>query len=311
MMCRQRLTILLTLAALTLFTQGACNKSVGQLKNDASKLNKDANAAKDKAEATKADVDEKVDEGTTQASLAAAIADGSRPEKERLRDPYRHPYDTLMFFEVKPDSKVLELWPGRGWYTNVLAPYVGANGKLYVTNYSATDASEYRAKMSVEYAERLKTIPNNSQITVIDVVPSETISFGVENELDVVLTFRNIHNWMKDGSDATIYAEAFKALKPGGIFGVVEHRGNEGTTREQSIETGYVDQQQLIADIEAAGFKLVEASEINANAKDTKNYPEGVWTLPPALKLKEQDADKYLEIGESDRMTLKFMKPAE
>lgn len=308
MMCRTRITALLALVAITLFTQGAC-KSVDDIKKDANQINKDANAAKNMAEDTKKDVDSKVDEGAMQASLAAAIADGSRPETERVRDAYRHPYDTLAFFDVRPDSTVLELWAGKGWYTNILTPYVGAKGKLHVTNYAATDASEYRAKTSAEFSERLKTIPMGAQVNVIDVMPPETIEFGLENEVDVVLTFRNIHNWMKDGSDATIYAQSFKALKPGGIFGIVEHRGAEGTTREQSITSGYVDQQALIAEVEAAGFKLVEASEINANAKDTKNHPEGVWTLPPALKLKEQDSAKYIEIGESDRMTLKFMKP--
>ncbi len=278
---------------------------------EASALQKDAQEAKASAEETKAETEAAADDAATKASLAAAVADDNRPAKDIARDVYRHPVDTLLFFGVKPDSTVLELWPGRGWYTRILGPYVGAKGKLYVTNYSAADSSEYRAKLSTEYAETLKTIPNNTRFSAIEVLPPENINFGLENEADVVLTFRNVHNWKKDGSDKVIYAEALKALKPGGVFGVVEHRAPEGTTWEESADTGYVDQQLLIEEIEAAGFKFVESSEVNANAKDTKNYPKGVWTLPPSLKLKEQDADKYLEIGESDRMTLKFIKPVQ
>lgn len=295
------------LAALMLVTQSAC-KSVDKMTKDAQQLNKDANAAKVKAEETKAQTEAEVGDAAVKASLGVAVADGNRPATDVARDVYRHPAETLYFFDVKPESTVLELWPGRGWYTRILGPYVGAKGKLYVTNYSPEDASEYRAKMSGEYVETLKTIPNNGNISVIELQPSGEIDLGLENEVDVVLTFRNIHNWMKDGSDVAVYEQAHKALKPGGIFGIVEHRANEGTTREESIVSGYVDQQQLIAEVEKAGFELVEASEINANAKDTKDHPEGVWTLPPALRLKEKDADKYIEIGESDRMTLKFKK---
>lgn len=296
-------------AALALVTQGAC-KSVDTMKKDAQQLNKDANEAKDKAEEAKAQTEAEMGDAAVKASLGMAVADGNRPATDVARDVYRHPAETLYFFDVKPESTVLELWPGRGWYTRILGPYVGAKGKLYVTNYSPEDPSEYRAKMAGEYTETIKTIPNNGNISVIGLEPAGELDLGLENEVDVVLTFRNVHNWMKDGSDVTIYEQVHKALKPDGIFGIVEHRAKEGTTREESMVSGYVDQQQLIAEVEQAGFELVEASEINANPKDTKDYPEGVWTLPPSLRLKEQDADKYIEIGESDRMTLKFKKVA-
>ena len=144
--------------------------------------------------------------------------------------------------------------------------------------------------------------------TQVEVSPTQ-LSFGPDGEADFVLTFRNVHNWVKGDYDAGVYASAFKALKSGGVFGVVEHRGAAGMTRQQSADSGYMDEAQVIAAVEAAGFKLVEKSEINANAKDTADHPKGVWTLPPALKMEDVDREKYLAIGESDRMTLKFMKP--
>ena len=149
------------------------------------------------------------------------------------------------------------------------------------------------------YADKVGVIP----------IQVDSLDFGLSDQVDVVLTFRNIHNWVKGGYDATVYAQAYQALKPGGVFGVVEHRGPEGMTREQSATSGYMDQVQVIADIEAAGFTFVGASEVNANPKDTRDHPEGVWTLPPRLRLGDTDRDKYVAIGESDRMTLKFTKP--
>ena len=310
MMHRNRFGALIALVVFGAASLSAC-KSTEQLRADANRIDERTEQLAERADNEIKEANEAIDEGATRASLMAAIASESRPIEQRSRDLYRHPYETLDFFGVRPDSAVLELWPGgSGWYTHILGPYVGATGKLYVTNYSAQDPSEYRAKSSAAYVETLKTIPNHDRINVIEVIPPETIDLGLDQEVDFVLTFRNIHNWMKDGSDVTIYEQAYKALKPGGIFGVVEHRGQEGMTREQSIKSGYVDQQQLISEIEAAGFELVEASEINANAKDTKDHPEGVWTLPPSMRLEEKDATRYMEIGESDRMTLKFKKPA-
>lgn len=241
------------------------------------------------------------------ASLDTILASDLRTGKER--DASRNPKQTLAFFGVTPEKKVLEIWPGSGWYSQILVPYVGAMGNLSVTNYVEGAGNEYAQKRTVKYNTWLGSATDGSKVKVVPVNPPDSLSLGKDNSYDVVLTFRNIHNWMKGGYDREIYAQAFRTLKPGGIFGVVEHRGLAGTSREDSIKSGYVPQDVVIKDIEAAGFKLMASSEINANAKDTKNYEKGVWTLPPALKMGDTDKAKYQAIGESDRMTLKFMKP--
>ncbi len=240
--------------------------------------------------------------------LAAALANPARPQEERDRDAWRHPDATLRFFGVREDSTVLELWAGRGWYTTILAPYLASKGQLYATTTAPTTSSDYLRKSTEALKARLQQTPGGDRVKLIEVDAPAQLDLGLEQQVDVVLTFRNIHNWVKGGYDKTLYEQAHKALKPGGIFGVVEHRGPEGMTRDQSATSGYMDQAQVIRDIEAVGFKLIETSEINANPKDTKDHPEGVWTLPPALRLKDQDRDKYTAIGESDRMTLKFQK---
>ena len=240
--------------------------------------------------------------------LRAAIDAPDRPEAERARDAWRHPYETLTFFEVKPDAHVLELWAGRGWYTHILAPYLGERGKLYLTTYAPDAQNEYLRKVAAELTQRMSALKHADRVQSIVVEAPDRLDLGLEAQVDVVLTFRNLHNWVKGGYDKTLYEQAHKALKPGGIFGVVEHRGPKGLSREDAAKTGYMDQDQVIADISAVGFELVEASEINANPKDTRDHPEGVWTLPPSLRLGEVDRQRYLDIGESDRMTLKFRK---
>ena len=239
------------------------------------------------------------------ASLDEAIASPARTEAERARDKYRNPGETLRFFDVKPTDKVLELWSGGGWYTHILAPYLEGQGKLVATIHPLNSEKEYRRNASIEMLSYVKAFKNTTTLE------TQGTSFSVEDAgtYDVVLTFRNVHNWVKDGFDGAVYAESFKALKSGGIFGVVEHRGRAGMTIEESAKSGYMDEEKVIGDIEAAGFKLVARSEINANAADTKDHPMGVWTLLPRMKLGETDREKYLSIGESDRMTLKFVKP--
>ena len=196
----------------------------------------------------------------------------------------------------------------RDRYTRVLAPYLAGSGKLHVTVYPADSEREYFRTMNANMMSYLSEQGYADKVGVIP-IQVDSLDFGLSDQVDVVLTFRNIHNWVKGGYDATVYAQAYQALKPGGVFGVVEHRGPEGMTREQSATSGYMDQVQVIADIEAAGFTFVGASEVNANPKDTRDHPEGVWTLPPRLRLGDTDRDKYVAIGESDRMTLKFTKP--
>ncbi len=242
--------------------------------------------------------------------LRAAIDAPTRAEADRARDPHRHPYETLQFFGVTPSSTVLELSPGRGWYTAILAPYLAESGELHVTSFPADTKNEYQLKNTTAYRQWLTSAPGGDRVKIIDVEPPDKLDYGLQDQVDVVLTFRSVHGWMKDGQASAVYAQVFKALKPGGVFGVVDHRGAEGMTREAMAKSGYVPESLVIAEIEAAGFKLAERSEINANPKDTKDHPDGVWSLPPSLRAGDTDRAKYEGIGESDRMTLKFIKPA-
>jgi predicted methyltransferase len=249
------------------------------------------------------------------ADLASVLAAPHRGENA-ARDVYRHPKETLEFFGVERTSTVVELWPGGGWYTEILAPYLRDEGKLIVTNWP-TDHERY-GKSAVKFEEKLKANPelyDKVEIVRAPVTADEPFELAPEGTVDVVLTFRNSHGWFNGGQTQQIYGAAFRALKPGGIFGVVQHRANEGAKAEESAKNGYLPEAQVIADAQAAGFELVEKSEINANPKDTKDHPAGVWSLPPNLRgpegaeLSEEDTAKFQAIGESDRMTLEFRKP--
>jgi predicted methyltransferase len=245
----------------------------------------------------------------TAAKIDAALAGAHRPEKDRVRDPARHPKETLTFFGLRDDMTVVELWPGGGWYTNVLAPVLKEKGKLVTTSFDPNGAPEAyntkRAKELAELLEKNKEIFGNVQIAVVN--PPESVVLGAPGSADLVVTFRNLHNWItaKPPYAEKVLAASFAVLKPGGVLGIVEHRANPG----MPLKSGYVEQAETIRLAEAAGFKLEAQSEVNANPKDTKDHPEGVWTLPPALRLGDKDREKYVAIGESDRMTLKFVKP--
>ena len=234
--------------------------------------------------------------------LDAALSAATRTSTNVARDKYRHPKETLSFFGVKPTDKVVELWPGGGWYTEVLAPYLASGGELHVV----PPAGSYEARIRAKVASN--PVYGKVQVATFNAGQPTGIAPG---SADVVLTFRNVHSWL-DG-DAPIadqvFAEAFRVLKPGGTLGVVEHRLPEEADDARQLTSGYVKVSTVRQLAEKAGFQFVEASEINANPKDTKDYPEGVWTLPPSLQLKDKDREKYLAIGESDRMTLKFIKP--
>lgn len=246
-----------------------------------------------------------------EAAILAAAEGPHRTAKNRARNEFRHPAKTLAFFEVKPSSKVLELWPGGGWYTEVLAPYLRQCGELHVTNFDPNGPDEYPYTVGKRFDAKLKSAPAIYEFVQPHLVnPPEIATFVPAESVDVVVTFRNNHGWIRDGYHDKIYAAAFAALKPGGVLGVVQHRGPEGFSPEEAGKTGYVDEAVVIAAAEDAGFVLEEKSEINANPKDTKDYEKGVWTLPPALRLEDTDRAKYEAIGESDRMTLRFRKPA-
>jgi len=239
-------------------------------------------------------------------TLQQVIASPHRSAKNRARDRDRHPQETLEFFGVRPNHTVLELWAGGGWYTEILAPFLRDRGKLIVTNFDPA-----QNKLGKALQEKLAANPSIfDKVKVVTVEPPQKLKLAPKNSVDVILTFRNIHNWITGGYADKVYAEAFQALKPNGILGIEEHRAKAGTNLQESAKTGYIDEQALIAEIEKVGFKLVGKSEINANPKDTKDYADGVWTLPPTLRLGEKDKQRYLDIGESDRMTLKFIKPS-
>ncbi|MDA0998697.1 MAG: methyltransferase [Proteobacteria bacterium] len=204
---------------------------------------------------------------------------------------------------------VVEVYPGGGWYTEVLAPYLKGAGHLYAASWDAASKSEPIQRRLKKFHDKLAARSDiYGGVTVTELSPAKT-EIAPAGSADMVLTFRNIHNWMKGGFDRTVFEAMYRALKPGGVLGVVEHRADPEAWPDPQALSGYVHQDIVVDLATAVGFKLVATSEINANSKDTRNYPEGVWTLPPVLRLKGKDRSKYLAIGESDRMTLKFVKP--
>ncbi|RDJ98346.1 methyltransferase [Paraburkholderia lacunae] len=245
-------------------------------------------------------------------SLDAIIAGPQRSNAARARDVYRHPKETLQFFGVAPSQSVLEIAPGGGWYTDILAPYLRDHGKLYEAQYDSPLASAAQEEQAgrAAFARKLAATPAVYGNVVVGTLRAGQFSgFPADGSVDRVLTFRNIHNWIKDGQiDANLRA-FYAALKPGGILGVEEHRAAPGTSLQQTIDTGYVTETYVIEHARAAGFELLGKSEVNSNPRDTKNYPDGVWSLPPTYKGGDVDRAKYAAIGESDRMTLRFVKP--
>lgn len=230
-------------------------------------------------------------------------------EKSAQRDQYRHPQQTLNFFQVKENHSVVEIWPGGGaWYTEVLAPYLSEKGQFYAAQYNPATDNDYQKKTLKKFNAKLAKHPEvYSKVKMAIFSPPNDFQLGAPNSVDRVLTFRNVHNWTRSGDDnvLAIFQAFHQVLKSGGKLGVTDHRLPE--EREKGTG-GYIKQSYVIKIAEAAGFVLEASSEINANAKDTADHPKGVWTLPPVLRMKEQDKEKYLAIGESDRMTLLFVK---
>jgi predicted methyltransferase len=241
------------------------------------------------------------------------LIDGpQRSEKSRVRDRYRHPLEVLTFFGVRPDSTVVEILPGAGGYwTEILAPllkdqghYIAAIGDFSSSSAEAqADQAGFKAKVAGDPADYGKVELSQFTADRYEIAPPASADF--------VLTFRNIHNWMASGETNAAFKTFFAALKPGGILGVEEHRGRADQPQDPLAKSGYVRQDAAVAFAEAAGFRLVASSEVNANPKDTKDYSVGVWALPPTFRLKDQDHEKYASIGESDRFVLKFVKPAQ
>lgn len=243
-------------------------------------------------------------------ALQKAINGKHRSAEHKHRDQYRHPEQTLAFFDLKEDMTVVEISPGEGWYTEILAPYLRDKGKLYAAHFSHDNQEPYFKKSLSDFLDKIHKQPklyDKVEITVLQ--PPKEVQIAPDGSADRVVTFRNVHNWMKNDQATSVFSAMFKALKPGGILGVVEHRGASIKQQDPKALSGYVSEDYVIALARNAGFEFLAKSEINANPKDTKNYPEGVWTLPPTLRLKDKDKTKYLAIGESDRMTIKFIKP--
>ncbi len=250
-------------------------------------------------------------EDESAATALQAIADGEhRSAEHRARNVYRHPAETLAFFGLRDDMTVVEISPGGGaWYTEILAPFLRTNGNLYAGNYDPDSESQYYQRNAKIFSEKMAASPelyDKVRITVFD--PPKKLELAPAGSVDMVVTFRNFHNWIADGDEEEALRGMYQVLKPGGILGVVQHRGDPAIEQDPKADSGYVRQDYLIRLIESAGFRLMASSEINANPRDTKDHPEGVWTLPPNFDLKEVDREKYAAIGESDRMTLRFTK---
>lgn len=238
-------------------------------------------------------------------ALANAVAGDHRTAKNKARDQYRHPIETLNFFGFTPSMTVVEITPGGGWYTEILAPALKGTGKLYGAHYPDTGADDYYSNSRKKLVKKLASDVVFSEVVLTDFTPRQESELAPQGTADLVLTFRNLHNW-KDAGVEQVFKDAFNALKPGGVLGVVEHRLPAGG--DAKIAVGYVSESNTIKQAKAAGFRFEASSDINANTKDLAQYK--VWTLPPSLALKDKDRAKYLAIGESDRMTLKFVKPA-
>ena len=247
---------------------------------------------------------------TLDPALKAAIDAPQRAEKNVVRDKYRHPAEALSFFGVKPDSTVVEILPGAGGYwTEILAPYLKDKGHYIAANGEAASTSEEVQKDNAGFQAKFVAAPELYGKIEVSEFAAGKHAIAAPGSADFVLTFRNLHNWMARGEAPAALKAFYDALKPGGVLGIEDHRGNPDLPQDPLAKSGYVRQDVAIQLIEAAGFKFVAASEANANPKDTKDYSVGVWALPPTYRLKDVDRAKYADIGESDRFTLKFVKP--
>jgi predicted methyltransferase len=245
-------------------------------------------------------------------ALTAAMAGSDRKPGNAARDKYRHPLETLSFFGLKPTMTVVELAPGEGWFTELLAPTLAARGKLLVTNGDPKGPEDQR---STFYAQRFQALLDKSpelfgKVQPI-VVDSQAPKLDIDGKADMVLLMREAHGFTNSGTLDAWLAEIHKALKPGGVLGIEAHRAKADADPMESAKKGYLPEKWLIERVEAAGFKLAGKSEVNANPKDTKDYPEGVWALPPTFRRGDKDREQLAAIGESDRMTLKFVKAPE
>ena len=247
-------------------------------------------------------------------ALDAALAGTWRDPANTARDPYRHPGETLAFFGIRPDMTVVEITPGGGWYAEILAPYLKEQGHYVAAIVDPMAVEEgrgrdYQQKSRDGLEKKFADAPAQFEQAAVVAYDPKAPVLGAPGSADLVVTFRNVHNWRGGGQAEGMFKAFHEVLKPGGTLGVVEHRAAADVPADD--KSGYVGQDQVIALATAAGFELAESSEINANPLDTKDHPNGVWTLPPGNNHPEEDRAKYQAIGESDRMTLRFVKPAQ
>jgi len=249
--------------------------------------------------------------GAATAKSLAQWAEGEhRSESNRVRNESRNPVETLEFFGLAADMTVIEILPSRGWYTEIMAPYLRDHGKYYAAHFSPNASASYMPPNLRNFEEKITADPDlYGKITVRHLNPPNEVTIAPPASADMALTFRNVHNWIMAGQEHEYFATFYKALKPGGVLGVVEHRAKPDAGMDVMRTSGYVTEAYVKKVAATAGFEFAGNSELNANPKDPTVHPEGVWTLPPNYRMGDVDRDKYMTIGESDRMTLKFVKP--
>ncbi len=261
---------------------------------------------------TTADASPAATDAATAATITRVLAGDHRSDANRARDVWRHPQETLTFFGLRQDMTVMEVWPGGGgWYTEVLAPVLRERGRYIAASWDPKSESKYVQDNMKAYAEKLASRPDRyDRVTVTALQHPGALQPVPPGSVDLVLTFRNLHNWMSREAAEPMLAAMYAALKPGGILGMVEHRGADQRPQDPLAKSGYVRTDHAIALARKAGFELLGQGEINANPRDTKDHPDGVWSLPPTFRGGDVDRARFAAIGESDRFTLKFRKPA-
>ena len=248
--------------------------------------------------------------GTSLLSIKEIMVGDHRSAQNIARNEFRNPVETLNFFGLTPDMTLIEIGPSGAWYTEILAPYMRDHGRYYGAHFSPNSSNEFQRRSLESFETKMGSNPTLYGKAVIrHLLPPNELAIGPLEGADIALTFRNVHNWMARGEDEAFFNTFYAALKTGGILGVVEHRAPDSASRQEMIDNGYVSEAFVIEIATRAGFEFVASSEVNANMKDTKDHPEGVWTLPPSFRMGDKDREKYAAIGESDRMTLKFVKP--